>query len=869
MRRARLWMARVAGLIGRGRKERELAAELESHLAMHIDDNLRAGMTAEEARRQALIHLGGLEQAKELYRERRGIPFLETLLQDVRYGLRMLRRAPGFAVVAVLTLALGIGAATLMFSVVYGALLRTLPYPAAGRLVWISALARQMPMLHDVSSDDFVIIRRDIGALESVGAFVGSGKALRIGNETQWLPMAVVTPGVFEAFGIQPVLGRKFLPEEYQEGRQQEVLLSYRLWQERFGGKRDVLGRTMLVDLKPCTVVGVMPPGLDFPSPEIRLWMPLVMPAGQKDSFSVGVVGRLKLGASLLQAQAQLNALSERLAKGELKHSELRVEPLRTHLVGSYGRPLLLLLGAVGLLLLISCAGVANLLLARVSARERETALRSALGATRGRVVRQFFTESLLLGIAGGGCGVLLAFAAEGALRHLLPQDLSQFAPVGLNWPVLLFALAVSVVSAVIFGVAPGISAMHADPGDALKGGRGGAVGAGSVSRHGLRTWLLATEVALATVLAVGGLLLFRSLLRLESVATGFRSGHVLMFTAYLPSEKYKTPEEQREFYGRLLTRLDALPGVRSAAFDAILPFTGWGNAIFGIKGRHYAQSQEPAADMFQVSAGYFHTMGIPLLRGRAFRPSDVASSTPVALIDEQSARAYWPNQDPIGQQIMLPGGWTTIVGVVGHTRFLNLAKDPGPELYIPYDQTSPWAGGFVLHTAVKPASLAPTVQRVVANLDPDVPLLDLMTLEDRVGMTLASRRLQTVLLGLFAGLALLLTAVGIGGVVSLTVSQRTQEMGLRIALGAEPGEVLRLILKGILGVVAVGLIGGLAGALALSRFLESSLFGVARWDAASFAGTAAMILAVAMAASYVPARRAARVDPVVALRQE
>jgi predicted permease len=868
MRKARAWMARVAGLFARARHEREMAAELESHLAHHIEDNLRAGMPPEEARRQALIKLGGIEQAKELHREQQGIPFLETSWQDIRYGLRMLRGAPGFTVVAVLTLALGIGAATLIFSVVYGALLRTLPYPSPGRLVWISAQVRQMPMVHEVSSDDFGAIRQSVSALESIGAFIGPGKALRFGNETQWLPVAAVTSGVFETFGIQPVLGRKFLPEEYQEGRQQEVLLSYVLWQERFGGKRDVLGRTVVMDLKPYTVVGILPPGLDLPSPETRLWMPLVLPVG-KDSFSVDIVGRLKAGASLLQAQAQLDALSARLAKGELKHSELRVEPLRTHLVGSYRLPLLLLLGAVGLLLLISCAGVANLLLARVSARERETALRSALGATRGRVVRQFFTESLLVGIAGGACGVLLAFAGEGVLRGLLPQDLSQFAPVRLNLPVLLFALAVSIVSAVIFGVAPAISAMRADPGDALKGGRSGAVGTGSVAGHGLRAWLLATEVALATVLAVGGLLLFRSLLRLENVPTGFRASHVFMFMAYLPSEKYKTPEEQREFYGRLLTRLDALPGVRSAAFDAILPFAGWGTAIFGIKGRHFSHGQEPTADMFQVSAGYFRTMGVPLLRGRTFRASDNASGTRVALIDEMAARAYWPNQNPIGQQIMLPGGWTTIVGVVGHTRFLDLAQDPGPELYIPYGQTSPWAGGFVLHTAVPPTSLMRTAQRTVASLDPDVPLLDLMTLDGRVEMTLADRRLQTVLLGLFAGLALLLTAVGIGGVVSLMVSQRTQEMGLRIALGAEPGEVLQLILRRVLGVVALGLIAGLAGALALSRLLESLLFGVGRWDATSFAGTAAMVLVVALAAGYLPARRATRIDPVLALRQE
>jgi putative ABC transport system permease protein len=857
----------VEGLFGRGRRERELTAELESHLALHIDDNLRAGMTPEEARRQALIKLGGAEQTKQMYREQRGIPWLENLWLDACYGARMLHRAPGFTLVAVLTLALGIGATTLIFSVVYAAMLRSLPYPNAGSLVWIYGHEQREPETQRVSATEFHVLQRNLTALASIGAFLNPGKALRIGSESEWVPAATVTSGIFKTLGVHPVVGREFLPEEYRKGRQQEVLLSYRLWQERFDGKRDVLGRTVVVDLKPYTVVGVMPRGLDFPSRETRLWMPLVLPTGQ-NAYPVYVIGRLKAGASFAQVQAELNVIARRLSKNSSFPITLHGESLRSHLVGAFRLQMMVLLGAVGLLLLISCVGVANLLVARLSGRERETALRAALGATRARVLRQLLTESLLLSLVGGGGGVLLAFAGTGVLGRLLPENLSRFAPIRLNMPVLLFALGVSVISAVLFGLAPALFALRGDPGAALKGGQGGAVGTGSLARNGLRSWLVATEVALSTVLAVGGLLLFRSLLRLENVPTGLRTNHVLMLRAYLPSTKYKTPAEQREFYGRLLSRLAALPGVRSAAFDAILPFTGWGYAVFDIKGRRYPRRQEPRADLFQVSPGYFRTMRIPLLRGRTFRASDNASGRPVAVIDSEMARAYWPNQNPIGQQIGLTK-WITIVGVVGHTRFLNLAKNPGPELYVPYDQMHPWAGGFVVHTAATPESLMPTVRRLVASLDPDVALLDLMTLRQRIAETIASRRLQTLLLGLFAGLALLLTAVGIAGVVSLAVSRRTREIGLRTALGAEPVEVIRLVLKGMLGVVAGGLIAGLAGALALSRFLESLLFGVARWDPASFVGTAALVLVVAMAASYVPARRAARVDPVVALREE
>ncbi len=874
MRRARAGMRRLAGLFGRKRRERELSAELESHLALHIEENLRAGMTAEEARRQALIKLGGMEQAKELYREQRGIAWLETLWLDLRYAARTLRRSAGFTSVAILTLALGIGATTAIFSVVYGALLRPLPYANASRLVWISGHFRAMPFLHNLAGADYFSIQHSVDAFSSLGAMTNSGVALRIGNESRWLPAARFGRGVFKTLGAQPLLGRKFLSREYQQGGDQEVLLSYSLWQQRFAGEASVLGRTVLVNLKPYTVVGVMPPRFDFPSHDTQLWMPLVLPRAATSDYApdldLHAVARLKPGASLAHAQAELNALGERRLKTSFGKVTLRGESLRTNLVGSYRLPLVILLAAVGLLLLISCAGVANLLLARLSVRERETALRAALGATRGRVFRQLLTESLLLGVVGGAAGVVLAVFGAGALHSLLPADLAHLAPASLNLPVLLFALGVSIGSAVLFGVAPAIFSLRTNPGEALQGAQRGAVGASSAARHRARSGLVATEVALATILAVGGLLLFRSLLRLENVSPGFRTRNVLMFRAFLPPEKYKTPVEQREFYNTLLGRLRALPGVRSAAFDAILPFTGWGQAIFDIKGRDYPKGQQPRADMFQVSPGYFQTMGMPLLRGRTFRASDAATSQPVVVIDQKLAMAYWPNQDPIGQEIY-DGEWTTIVGVVGHVRFLDLATDPGPELYLPLDQARAhvWGGGFVLHTSVKPESLDLAIRSLVAQLDPDVPLLDLMTLEGRISDTLSDRRLQTLLLGLFAALALVLTAVGIAGVISYTVSQRTREMGLRMALGAEPSEVFRLVLRGMLGVVGLGLLAGLAGALALTRFLESVLFGVGRWDPASFAGTAAVVLAVAFLASYLPARRAAKVDPAVALRQE
>jgi predicted permease len=873
VRRARALLERLGGIFRRARREREFAAELEAHVAMHIEDNLRAGMTAEEARRQALVKLGGLEQAKELHRERRGVPFLEMLWRDLRYGGRMLRKNPGFTTVAVLTLALGIGANTAIFSIVDAALLRALPYPQANRLVWISAVNPKFPMLGAISAAGFDEIRRSADALETVGAFQETKKAMRVGSGSIWSPVVRMGKGVVRTLGVQPVLGRSFLAEEYQAGRTREVLLSYRLWQEHFGGRRDVLGRSVELDLEPYTVVGVMPAGFEFPDPSIQAWVPLALPAAAagsnhyKYNFAYEVVGRLKAGVVPRQAQAELDALTPRVPVfvGALA---LRAEPLQRHYAGKYERPLLILLGAVGLLLLVACANVAGLLLARLSARGRETALRRALGATRRRVLRQLLTESALLGVLGGGAGVLMATVGVGALSSVLPAELQQTGGVGVNLPVLLFTLAVSLTAAVLFGLAPGTFALRTDLNEALKSGGTGDGGTGTVGPRRLQTWLVAGEVALATILVAGGLLLFRSLLRLENVNPGFETRHVVMFSAGLPAAKYKTKLEKQEFYDRVLERLNALPGVSSASFAAPLPFTGWGHAVFAIKGRHFPKGQQPSADFFQVGADYFHTMRIPLLRGRWFRASDSATAAPVAVIDEEMARAYWPNENPISKKIELTRDWR-IVGIVGHTRFLDLAKDPGPEFYVPLAQVDPWMGGIVMRTAVPPKSLLATIRGVVRGIDPDVPLFDQMTLDERIAGTMSDRRLQALLLGLFGGLAVLLTAVGIGGTVSCTVSQRRREMGLRMALGAQPEQLLRLTMGENLWMVGLGLVAGLAGALALSRFLTSLLFGVGRWDAVSFAGTAAVVVVVALVASWVPARRAMRVDPMAVLRQE
>ncbi|HKG21293.1 MAG TPA: ABC transporter permease [Blastocatellia bacterium] len=868
-------------LFHKARTERELTEEINAYLEMLIELKIKEGLNAEEARRAALIELGGKEQVKEKIREVSVGHYLETLGQDLRYGLRMLRKNPGFTAIAVLTLTLGIGANVAIFSVVYGVLLQPLPYTEADRLVTVIQSYPQKGLdTWGISQANFALYRDQNHVFEKIAAYTSAGFNLTGGVSPERLQASAVTVDFFDVMGVQPGWGRAFLPEEDTPGKNVVCILSYGLWQRRFGGDPQVLGQSLLLNNIPTEVVGIMPPGFAYPNRNVELWLPFGLNPQRMFPYTLTGIARLKPGVLVSQAELETtdifwNAAQENpaiagatVAPPEGADMKTIIKPLKEVLVGDTRTPLLVLLGAVGLVLLIACANVANLLLARATSRTRELAFRFALGATPGRLIRQLLTESVLLALIGGVMGVALAWLGVRLLRQLPTlQQVPRLGEVSVNATVLAFTAALVVLTGLLFGLAPALRAYQIG---LQSGMREGVRGSASRRLNGV---LVAGQFALCLVLLVGAGLLLKSFQRLLSVDPGFQPKQVLSMRLALPNSKYADGDQSARFYESLLERVRSLPGIRSAAVVSYLPFGGSRESDgFIVEGQEPdSGGVAPNAQIRIVSPGYFQTLEIPLLRGRDFLSGDRADSPLVAIVDETLARRYWADGDAIGKRIRFAWNdqWMMIVGVAAGVKNRNLRETIEPHLYYPYAQGPSPRMYLTARTAAEPSTAVAAIQNEVRALDPDLPVWGVQSLTDAMDQTLNNQRLTNILLTVFALLAVLLAAIGIYGVMSLYVSNRTNEFGIRLALGAQPIALLRLVMRQGAILMLAGVVAGTAAAFVLTRTLASLLFEVSATDPTIFSSVPLLLVAVAMLACYIPARRATRVDPLVALRYE
>jgi putative ABC transport system permease protein len=797
-----------------------------------------------------------------------------------------LRKNPGFTAVAVLTLALGIGANTAIFSIVNAVLLRSLPYPDPNQLVLMFNVPLQQPdALSSISYRDFALCREQNGAFSEIAGNAFHDLTLTGADEPSIVNAAAVTPEIFPLLNAKPLAGRTLLPEDGKQGAAPVVVLNENLWRSRFGSNPTLIGQSITLDKRSFTVVGILPASFRYPdgAPRQDVWIsvaqdplfgPLISEPGAR--LVVGI-GRLKPGVSLTQAQAEMDTLGARLAKefpAQDSGFTIRIEPYRQVVVGNVKSALLILLGAVGLLLLIACANIANLLLSRGTSRAREIAVRMALGAVRARIIRQLLTESARLGLLGGFAGVLLAASSVWSLRPFLPSEVIQISPIQVGGPVLAFALSLSLAAVLAFGLAP---ALLATPNNLQTKFKEGGDRSGQRSGQHVRSFLAIAEISLAMVLLVAGGLLMRSFALVTSVNPGFDPTNVIEAEVSLPQFQYSTPQQWTAFSNDLLARLHAQPGLRDSALAAPLPMDrqGQANLGFSIVGNPpLPPGKSNTADYTTASPDYFRVMRIPLLRGRFFSEQDSPSHPNVAIISETLARRYFPDQDPIGRQMRFgfpPNGNVPreIIGVVGDLRDVALSREPGSMMYVPFAQAPLYGGEVVVRSSSSASSVAAGIRQTVRSMDKDLPVTDVESFAEAVGASVAQERFRTLLMSSFSGIALILAAVGIFGVVSYSASQRTHEIGIRIALGAQQGNVLRLILGQGTKLALLGLGAGAAAALPLTHLMAGLLYGVSAKDPLTFGAVGFVLLGVAVIACYIPARRAMRVDPMVALRHE
>ena len=879
----------------------DVVEELAAHLAQTFDRETADGTPAKEAEartRQLLEGSHPLLQALRARRprgarriaawasqepqepnERRNVMAGIDIRRDARYALRMLLRTPAFSLIAILTFAVGIGVNTAVFSVVNGVLLRALPYPEPDRITMVWLDNQRQGIKEDITSYPNYADWRDQNSVYAhLAAFTSASFALTGAGEPERLLGAVATANFFDVMGVPPVLGRVYTTANEVEGQDAVVVLSYGLWQRRFGGAADVLGRTLSLNGRPHEVIGVMPPQLRWPE-TAELWKPLAPAQDDREarfSFWLPVIGRLKPGVPVEQAQTEMAGISTRLQQTypNMRGYGAYVVPLKQQLVGKIQLGLLVLMAAVGFVLLIVCVNLANLMLARTAARRKELAIRTALGAARGRLIRQIVTEAMVLAILGGALGVMFAYWATDFFVSLGGDSVPRSDSIALDWRVLLFALGLATLSALLSGLVPAVQASRTIVADSLR--EGGRQGAG-VSSGRTRNALVAVEVALALVLLTGAGLLIRTLWNMQHLDRGFDATGVATARISLPGSSYTNPTDVRGFHARLLERVRALPGVESAALTTgVLQPLLANSATFSIEGRPSPPPEERVEYPFEsVSPGFFETLRIPFVRGRSFTEQDHAEAQRAVIINETLAREGWSGQDPIGRRIRFGGGpdsqapWMTVIGVIGDVHRVDPQRAIRPELYFCALQSTPRTLSLLVRTTGDPSAIIPSVRREVQSLDPQLPLFRVGTLEAEVSNTLDQPRFQATLFGVFAAIALLLAMVGIYGVTSHAVGQRTQEVGIRMALGAGKNDVLRLMLTQHLRPAIVGVAVGLAAALALSRYLESLLYSVRATDPSTFAIMAGALLIVALAACWIPARRAMRVDPLVALRNE
>jgi putative ABC transport system permease protein len=802
---------------------------------------------------------------------------MESLLQDVRYAVRGLLRNPGFAITAILSLVLGIGASLAIFTVTDNLLLRPLPYSDPSRLmmVWESNRTRNTSIHNVVSPGNYFDWKRQSDVFESIGGFRSVRSVLTDNGRTEELGKMLVSADLLPMLAVQPVRGRLFTAAEDRPGAGNVQIISYRLWQSWFAGDENIIGRKVQINSTPATIVGVMPPGFYFYSREIDLWEPVGLNPAQDYRATQGrwmmVAARLKPGVTQEQAQAQMTAVAQRIEAANPKFDTnwgVTVEPLRDAMVREVKTSLLVLLGAVGLLLAVACANVANLLLARYTARHREMAVRVSLGAGRGRLIRQLLTESILLGLAGGLIGVAAARWEVKGLLLLAPQDLVRGVEIAMDLRILSFAVALSVLTGVVFGIAPAFVSSRAGQ----RAGDRSHIGGGA----NLRSWLVGAEVALSVILLVGALLLFRSVVGLQSVDPGLDARNVLTFRVSIPAARYPETPRRTQFFARAVEQLEQLPGVRSASAVSYLPFDGLGAGTYvGIGGRPPARpGEELLATIRTVMPGYFRTMGIPLVSGRDFTAADNQPAAPIRFIVNQAfVNKYLGNEKPLSTQInslmdrQNPFG--DIIGVVGDVKEGAVDKDPSPTVYYNHAHLVYTAMIFVVRTDGNPLAVAEPARRIIRGLDAEQPVAAVRTMETIVAETFSRQRFSALLLSGFSISALLLAAIGIYGVLAYSVTERTREIGVRVALGAQPGQIVGMVVGKGAKLVIAGTLAGVGGALALSGLLKNLLFGVSPRDAATFVTVPVMLIAVALAAAYVPARRASRLDPMDALRSE
>jgi len=897
LRSLRRFLERLTNFVWKRRGDPRLREEMEDHLSLQTEDNIRAGMPPAEARRQAVLKFGAVEAIREDYHAEQGLPFIENLLQDLRYAMRLFSRSPGFAAVAIAMIALGIGATTAIFSVVDAVLLRSLAYPEPESLVKIFfnnpgtesyAVRFSVPELED--------LRNRAGVFEQVSVSARGSIDLTGGSQPERLEAVAASPNYFSLLRANPQIGRLFDSQDVALGYAPVVVISDGLWRSTFAGDPRVLGRTIHLDNDPYTIVGVLPPGFRHPgrasSQDVEVWQTSGFSAAPDPPPTRGTRslpqawGRLKPGVTLAQAQDRLTAMAGELRREYPKDypSEgkwtIEIRPLQEALVGDVRPMLLVLQGAVALIVFIVALNIANLLLARASGRQHEMAVRSALGASRGRIVRQMLTESLLLSFVGGAAGIALA---EGALRlmlRLIPPTVPRLSEVTIDWTVLLLALLASLLTGLLFGLAP---ALHSSKPDIRGGVRGSVSGAGGTR---LRDALVVSELAMAVVLMIGGGLLLRTLRDLIRENPGFNPSQVVAASVNLPYptnpslDPYLTIAQQTAFYRELRRRMNAIPGVELAAFVSDLPTTGQPfNFALGIEGRPSKSGEELRVEPVIVSPDYFRVMQAPLLRGRSFAEDDRDGNLPVAIVDASTARRYWPDRDPLGRRVRLgqdpASSWRTIVGVVRDIKQDGLDVDGVPHVYISIYQKFDAQQGVVFRdfstvsrTSLPAGVLEPQIRRQVESIDPRLPVYNVTTMNEVLEGSLASRRFSARLVGGFAGLALLLASIGIYGLLAYVVGQRSREIGLRMALGATRADILKLILhKGIV-LTAIGVVAGVILSASTASMMASLLYGVRPRDPAVFLVVPALFFAVAIMASYIPAWRATKVDPMLALRE-
>jgi predicted permease len=894
MRKLRaLWM-RLVGMFG-GAADEEFAAELDGHLAMHIEDGMRAGLSAEEARRQAMIRLGGLEQTRQAYRERERLPWFETLWQDVRFGLRMLAKSPGFTIVAVSTLGLGIGANTALFSVVNGVLLNPLPYPHPEELVTVHA-SKQNFAEGSISYLNFRDWRRDNKTLSALAVSRGTGFNLTGMGDAEEIRAQLVSSDFFPLLGVKPLIGRLFAPHEDEVGREPLALISEGLWERKFGSRTDVLGKVLTLDGRDYTIVGVLPADFHLTINSFRvsdIYVPIGQfrnPALNDRAAGLGIHGiaRLKPGVTVAQAQADMEQVSQRLEKAYPEADEgirAKILPFKYAMVRNVQPLLLILMGAVGFVLLIACVNIANLLLVRSNARAQEFAVRSALGAGRVRLVRQLITESMMLSLLGGMLGLTLASWGTKLLLKLLPQELPRGADINLSGTVLGFALLVSLAAGTLFGLAPALRIFRQNLQDTLKEGSRGAGGA----RQRAQSWLVVFQMATTLVLLAGAGLMIRSLMKLSEIDIGFRARGVLTFGLQpSPAMIGSSPEALRAYLREANARIAAAPGVDAVSFSwAALPMLSDDEQLFWLDGEPKPQNADGMhwAIRYIVEPGYLHAMGLRLLKGRFLASSDDEHAPRAVVIDEVFARKFFGNDEPIGKRVHLEqfDDPALVVGVVGHVNQWGLDNDAAhslrAEVYqammqLPEVQLRLVMMGMdtIVHSKYDANLTFRSVQNAIARMNHEQVVYEPQTMESVIADTLTGRRFTMILLAVFAGTALLLASIGMYGVISYLVAQRAREIGVRMALGADRRDVFRWVLTRGGRLALFGAVAGILAALALTQVIarfSSLLYGVHAYDPWTMVGVTLLMMMVALAACYLPARRATRIDPMQVLRSE